>query len=150
MKRLTPLLLLLPVLASAQDRGAVAFNKACAQCHQARTPTEKQPVGPLGVRKPVGPYMDQVLDKKTLAEVQTWVRSPHRINPKTDCDTRLLPPDELDALTSYLSTVVVPPAPSRRMMLRKQMTEQVAARKARDKAEAEAKAKSQPKTQGKQ
>ncbi|GMU00310.1 hypothetical protein KH5H1_44300 [Corallococcus caeni] len=149
MKRLIPLLLLLPVVASAQERGEVAFNKACAQCHQARTPTENR-VGPLGVRKPVGPYMDQVLSKKTLVEVRTWVESPHRINPKTNCDTRLLSRDELDALTSYLSTVVVAPPPPRRMRLRKQMEEQVAELKARDKAEAEAKAKNQPKNQGKQ
>lgn len=38
MKRLIPLLLLLPALASAQERGEVAFNKACAQCHQAGAP----------------------------------------------------------------------------------------------------------------
>ncbi|MGE6756602.1 c-type cytochrome [Corallococcus interemptor] len=146
MKRLTPLLLLLlPALAGAQDRGAVAFNKACAQCHQARTPTEK-PNSLLAVRQPVGPYMDQVLKKKDLSEVRTWVESPHRINPKTNCDTRLLARDDLDALTSYLSTVVVAPPPTRRMRLRKQMDEQVSAR---NRAAAADKAKSQPKTQGK-
>ncbi|WP_375756534.1 c-type cytochrome [Corallococcus exercitus] len=148
MKRLIPLLLLLPVVASAQERGEVAFNKACAQCHQARTPTENR-VGPLGVRKPVGPYMDQVLSKKTLVEVRTWVESPHRINPKTNCDTRLLSRDELDGLTSFLSTVVVAPPPPRRMRLRKQLEQQVVARKARQKAEAEAKAKNPPQNQGK-
>ena len=147
MKRLIPLLLLLPALASAQERGEVAFNKACAQCHQARTPTEKS-TGLLGSRKPVGPYMDQVLRRKSLTEVRSWVESPHRINPKTNCDTRLLSRDELDGLTNFLSTVAVAPAPSRRMMLRKQMADQVMVRDARDKAEA--KAKSQPKNQGKQ
>ncbi|MBZ4372965.1 c-type cytochrome [Corallococcus sp. AS-1-6] len=146
MKRLPLMLLLLPALASAQERGEVAFNKACAQCHQARTPTET-PKSLLGVRQPVGPYMDQVLRKKSLTEVRTWVESPHRINPKTNCDTRLLSRDELDGLTSYLSTVVVAPPPTRRMRLRRQMEEQAAALQ---KADAEAKAKSQPKTQGKQ
>ncbi|NOK07609.1 cytochrome c [Corallococcus exercitus] len=146
MKRLTLMLLLLPALASAQERGEVAFNKACAQCHQARTPTEK-PKSLLGDRQPVGPYMDQVLRKKSLTEVRTWVESPHRINPKTNCDTRLLRPDELDGLTSYLATVVVaPPQETRRMRLRKQMVEQAAAL---EKTDAEAKAKSQPKNQGK-
>lgn len=71
---------------------------------------------------------------------------PHQINPKTDCDTRLLSRDDLDALTSYLATVVVPPPTSRRMRLRKQMDEQVAAR---EKADANEKAKSQQKNQGK-
>ncbi|WP_223642287.1 c-type cytochrome [Corallococcus sp. EGB] len=146
MQRLTLMLLLIPALASAQERGEVAFNKACAQCHQARTPTEK-PRSMLGIRPPVGPYMDQVLRKKSLAEVRTWVESPHRLNPKTDCDTRLLRPDELDALTSYLATVVVePPQETRRMRLRRQMEEQAAALQ---KADVEAKANSQPKNQGK-
>ena len=69
-----------------------------------------------------------------------------RINPKTNCATRLLAPGELDGLTSYLATVVVPPPPTRRMRLRRQMEEQAAAL---EKADAEAKAKSQPKNQGK-
>ncbi|MBN8229227.1 c-type cytochrome [Corallococcus macrosporus] len=149
MKRLTPLLLLLPALASAQDRGELAFTKACAQCHQARTPTEPQPKGVQGARAPVGPYMDQVLRRKNLKEVQTWVQSPHRINPKTNCDTRLLGPDDLDALTSFLATVTVAPPPTRQMMLRQQMDQLVTERAVREKAEAEAKAKSQPKNQGK-
>lgn len=148
MKRLTPLLLLLPALASAQERGELAFNKACAQCHQAQTPTEK-PKSLLGYREPVGPYMDQVLRKQSLTRIRTWVTSPHAINPKTNCDTRLLSPDDLDALTSFLATVTVPAAPPRRMLLRQQMEQQVAAREAREKAEAEAKAKSQPQNQGK-
>ncbi|RYZ37535.1 MAG: c-type cytochrome [Myxococcaceae bacterium] len=149
MKRLTPLLLLLPALASAQDRGELAFNKACAQCHRAEAPTEAQK-RVQGGRAPVGPSMGQVLQQKNLEQINTWVKAPHRINPKTNCDTRLLPSDELGALMSFLATVTVRPEPPRNMVLRQEMEQQAAERTRRKKAEAEAKAKqSQSTNQGK-
>ncbi|NOK16070.1 c-type cytochrome [Corallococcus carmarthensis] len=141
MKRLTPLLLLLPALASAQDRGELAFNKACAKCH----PAEAQKRS-FGERGPSGPPMSLVLQKKNLEQIRTWTVAPHRINPKTACDTRLLAADEMDALLSFLATVTVPTPPPRRMLLRQQL-EQGGTKPVREKPED--KPKSQPKTQGK-
>ncbi|NNB86072.1 c-type cytochrome [Corallococcus exiguus] len=143
MKRLTPLLLLLPALASAQDRGELAFNKACAKCHPAEVQKRS-----FGAREPAGPPMATVLRKKNLEEIRTWTVAPHRINPKTNCDTRLLAPDDMDALVSFLATVTVATPPPRRMLLRQQL-EQGGTQKVREQPEAEEQTKSQPKTQGK-
>ncbi|MBN9688238.1 MULTISPECIES: c-type cytochrome [unclassified Corallococcus] len=143
MKRLTPLLFLLPALASAQDRGALAFNQACAKCH----PAEVQKRA-FGERGPAGPAMAMVLRKKNLEEIREWTVAPHRINPKTNCDTRLLAPGDLDALMSFLATVTVPTPPPRRMLLRQQL-EQGGKQKPREQPESEENAKSQPKNQGK-
>ncbi|RKH30014.1 hypothetical protein D7Y13_14530 [Corallococcus praedator] len=149
MKRLTPLLLLLPALASAQDRGELAFNKACAQCHQAQAPSPA-PKRAKGTREPVGPAMDQVVRRKSLEEIHAWVQSPHRFNPKAICDTRLLGPDDLEPLMGFLATVTVPAEPPRRAVLKQRMEQQVTERTRRKKAEAEAKAKkSQSTNQGK-
>lgn len=149
MKRLIPLLLLLPALASAQSRGELAFSKACAQCHQAQPPsTDKK--RPFGARELVGPPMGQVLKKKNLEQIHTWVQAPQRIKPKTACDTRRLAPDDMDALMSFLATVTVPAPPPRRMRLQQQLNQQVEARAVREKAESQEKAKkSQPTNQGK-
>ncbi|MCY1036359.1 c-type cytochrome [Corallococcus sp. BB11-1] len=149
MKRLIPLLLLLPALASAQDRGELAFNKACTQCHQAQAPT-RPPKPVKGIRAPVAPAMDQVVRKKSLTQIHAWVQSPHRFNAKTACDTRLLAPDDLESLMSFLATVTVPAEPPRRVVLKQQREQQVVERTRRKKAEAEAKAKqSQSTNQGK-
>jgi cytochrome c len=141
MKRLTPLLLLLPALASAQDRGELAFNKACAKCH----PTEVQKPAP-GERAPAGPAVSQLLQRKDLEQIRTWTVSPHRINPKTNCDTRLLAPDDLDPLMSFLATVTVPTPPSRRTLLKQQLDQEGPAA-GREKPGSDV--KSQPKNQGK-
>ncbi|WP_158623660.1 c-type cytochrome [Corallococcus llansteffanensis] len=145
MKRLTPLLLLLPALASAQDRGELAFNKACARCHPVQAPTQAQKNTLFGGQPLVGPAMSQVMRKRNLDEVRTWVKAPYRVNPKTACETRLLAPDDLDALMGYLATVTVPATPPRNQLLREQVEQQTAEKARRKKVEP----KSQPTNQGK-
>ena len=145
MKRLTPLLLLLPALASAQDRGELAFNKACARCHPIQAPTEVQKGSLFGGQPAVGPAMDQVMRKRNLDQLRTWVKAPHRVNPKTACETRLLPPDDVDALVGYLATITVPVSPPRKQLLQEQVQQKSAEKARRKKVEP----KSQPTNQGK-
>ncbi|MHA7628100.1 hypothetical protein [Corallococcus sp. M7] len=147
MKRFFFLLPLLPVLASAQDQGELVFNQACSRCHLAQQPTERPKASIYGNRDPLGPAMSQVRQKMDLDQLRTWVKAPHRVNPRTACDTRLLAPEDLDALMGFLATVTVPTPPPRRQLLGDQVEQREKERTLQRKAEE--KAKTQSNNQGK-
>ncbi|NRD43439.1 c-type cytochrome [Corallococcus exiguus] len=147
MKRLFLLLPLLPALASAQDMGELVFTKACSRCHQAQQPTERPKASLYGNRDALGPAMSQVRQKMDLDQLRTWVKAPHRVNPKTACDTRLMAPEEMDALMGFLATVTIPTPPPRRQLLDVQVEQHEKERTLQRKAEE--KAKTQSNNQGK-
>ncbi|NOK39323.1 hypothetical protein HMI49_39750 [Corallococcus exercitus] len=147
MKRLFFLLTLLPALSSAQDRGELVFNQACSRCHQAQQPTERPKASLFATRDAVGPAMSQVRQKMDLDQLRAWVKAPYRINRKTACDTRLLAPEDTDALMGFLATVTVPTPPPRRQLLKDQVEQRESEHAAQRKAEE--KAKSQSTNQGK-
>ncbi|WP_223632951.1 c-type cytochrome [Corallococcus sp. EGB] len=130
---LLPALLLLAPLASAEDRGEVLFNQACSRCHVARVPTKAEPTsGLIAASRGNGPNLGELMQRRTYAQVRTWIQGPHRIRPDTGCDTRMLAPSDLDTLMSFLATASQPPEPPRKERLRQELEQQLAERRAKE------------------
>ncbi|RKH59456.1 c-type cytochrome [Corallococcus aberystwythensis] len=108
MKRLNLLVLLLaPGLALAQGGGQSAFNRACSRCHVAKATnpnTPKRSMGLKGAYKGSGPNLGNLMHKRTLSQVRTWIAAPHKVKPETGCDTRMLSASETEALLDFLVT----------------------------------------------
>lgn len=127
-------LLLLPGLAAASSPGESAFNTACASCHTVGAPApkgDKAASAAKGARAKVEPgtrtNLVELMQKRTPREVRTWVQAPHKVRRDTHCDTRLLAPEDLGALLSYVMLSVQPPAPSRQELLRQERQKDAAA-----------------------
>jgi len=121
-------LLLLPGLAGAASRGESAFNTACARCHTAGAPAPQQ--GDTAAKakgdaaaKAKAPASDkrtnlvELMRQRTPAQVRAWVQAPTKVRRDTDCDTRLLDPEDMSDLLSYVMLSSQPPAPSRKELL---------------------------------
>ncbi|GMU04645.1 hypothetical protein [Corallococcus caeni] len=123
MKRLHLLFLLLaPGIASAQASGETAFNRACVRCHVAQAPSvqAKAKARNSGLTKPypgAGPNLGEVMHRRSVQQVRTWIDNPTKVNPKTGCDTRRLADSEKNALIQFLATRAQPPPPPRDEML---------------------------------
>ncbi|WP_426756448.1 c-type cytochrome [Myxococcus sp. Y35] len=140
MKRLSLLsLLLLPGLAAgAADEGKLAFEKACARCHTVTPQGQSKGKGkraqaakPLPTEKRGrGTDLGPLIPKRTPEQLRTWIAAPNQVKPKTTCDTRLLPATDRDLLLSYLAHSLHPPPPSREELLRQQLKQDLAARRA--------------------
>ncbi len=69
-----------------------------------------------------------LVQQRTPEQLRTWISGPHRINPKTNCDTRLLPDSDRELLLNYLAVSLHPPPPTREELLRQQLKNDLAAR----------------------
>ncbi|MCY1044371.1 c-type cytochrome [Corallococcus sp. bb12-1] len=150
MKRLTLLILLLaPGLASAQAGGQTAFRKACARCHIARVDapgTKARPRSNLVGRYPgAGPNLGELLPKRNLSQVRTWIDAPYKVKAGTGCDTRLLAEADKDRLISFLVSRTQPPAKRRDVAQRQELEKGLA-----EQREQQARRKADPKNPPKQ
>ncbi|NPC68608.1 c-type cytochrome [Corallococcus exiguus] len=121
MKRLHLLFLLLaPGIASAQASGETAFKRACVRCHVAQAPSvqaKKQSRGLTRSYPGAGPNLGEVMSRRSVDQVRTWIDNPTKVNRKTGCDTRRLADSEKNALIQFLATRAQPPPPPRDEML---------------------------------
>ncbi len=129
-------MLLLPGLAlGASDEGKLAFEKACARCHTvtpqgqggAKSATAAKPAltRKRGGGKDLGPLVPQ----RTPEQLRTWIAGPTQVNPKTSCDTRLLPEEDRDRVLTYLALSLHPPPPPREELLRQQLKQDLEKRR---------------------
>jgi len=133
-------LLLLSPLASAEEGGETAFNRACAGCHAAN-------VAPRGKKSTGGkaaPELEVLLGSRTPQQLREWVQAPHKVRPQTHCDTRLLEASEVDSLLSYLATRSQPPPPPREELLRQQLQRELAERRVRKQRQTDDAVRRQP------
>ncbi|NVJ07686.1 c-type cytochrome [Myxococcus sp. AM001] len=139
MKRLSLLsLLLLPGLAAgASDEGKLAFDKACAGCHTVtpqaqgngkRTKTAAKPIPTE--KRGRGTDLGPLILKRTPEHLRAWIAGPNQVKRKTTCDTRLLPVNDRELLLTYLAQSIHPPPPSREELLREQLKQDLATRRA--------------------
>lgn len=121
MKRLHLLFLLLaPGIASAQASGQTAFNRACARCHVVQAPSVQAKKQSRGLTQPyagAGPNLGEVMQRRSVEEVRTWIDDPTKVNPRTGCDTQRLAESEKNLLLQFLAVRSQPPPPSRDVML---------------------------------
>ena len=120
-------LLSLPALAANPDVGSGAFSAACTRCHAATQVAagQKDPHADRSNARPgAGPDLTEALLEKGYDPVRAWIQNPGRSRRDTACDTRQLPPEQLDDLMAYLLSRVVPEAPPRKERLRKAMSEE--------------------------
>ena len=75
-------------------------------------------------RPGAGPDLTEALLEKGYDPVRAWIQNPGRSRGDTACDTRQLPPAQLDDLMAFLLSRVVPEAPTRKERLRRAMSEE--------------------------
>ncbi|HVP59493.1 MAG TPA: hypothetical protein VMT11_02950 [Myxococcaceae bacterium] len=120
-------LLSLPALAANPDLGAGAFSSACARCHAAtQVPAgQKEPHADRRNARPgAGPDLTEALLEEGYDAVRAWIQNPGRSRRETSCDTRELPPGQLDDLMAFLVSRVVPEQPSRKERRARALTEE--------------------------
>ncbi|WIG94435.1 c-type cytochrome [Myxococcus sp. SDU36] len=145
MKRLSLLsIILIPGLAvSATDEGKLAFEKACARCHTVtpqshgtgKSTTASKPAPPKTRTRAID--LGPLLSQRTPEQLRTWIAAPTQVNRKTNCDTRLLPEADRDLLFTFLALSIHPPPPQREETLRKQLQQDLEARRARKQRKAQ-------------
>jgi mono/diheme cytochrome c family protein len=122
-------LLSLPALAANPDNGAAAFATACARCHaatQVRTGETGPKVDRQNARPGAGPDITEALLARGYDWTRAFIQSPAKVRRDASCDTRQLPPAQLDDLMGYLVARVVPEEPSRKERLAKKLSEEQA------------------------
>lgn len=119
----------LPALAANATVGAEAFASGCSRCHAAT----QVPAGATephadrrNARPGAGPDLTEALLAQGYDKVRAWIEKPGRANRETACDTRQVPPAQLDDLMTYLVSQVVPAQPSRKERLRGKLSEEQA------------------------
>ena len=134
---LLPLLLLPGLAVGAANEGKLAFEKACARCHSVSPVTQDQQnkssaASKIKPRQKRGRSMDlaPMVQQRTPEQLRTWIAGPHRLNPKTNCDTRLLPDSDRELLLNYLAVSLHPTPPTREDLLRQQLKKDLADRSA--------------------
>ena len=119
-------LLSLPALAADPEVGSTGFSAACARCHAATQVKagEKAPrVDRRNARPGAGPDLTEALVQQGYDPVRTWIQAPAKMRKDTSCDTRQLPPAQIDDLMAYLMSRVVPEQPSRKERLANALAE---------------------------
>jgi cytochrome c len=119
-------LLSLPALAANPEVGATAFASACARCHAATQvrPGESTPRADRKNARPgAGPDLGEALVEKGYDPVRSWIQAPLKVRRDATCDTRLLPPAQLDDVMAYLVTRLVPAGPARKERLERSLSE---------------------------
>ena len=114
--KLPLVLLLVAVPAFASGKGELVFQKACSACHTVTPPKANGKSQPPPQTRGAGPDLATVVKGKTSEALRTWIAAPHRLNPKTGCDTRAALGD-VDELLEYLyvmSRPLPPPDAARR------------------------------------
>lgn len=127
-KLLLVALLALPAAALANDPGEQLFAQACASCHTARSPeVPAPPPDPNNPGPTTGPNLGEVVRNKDAAALRAWIAAPHLVRPGTGCDTRLVKPQQVDVLLSYLVTASLAPLPPKAELLRQQLDSHMSA-----------------------
>jgi len=119
-------LLALPALAADPEVGSAGFATACARCHAATQVKsgEKAPrVDRKNARPGAGPDLTEALVTQGYDPVKSWIQNPTKVRKDTPCDTRQLPPGQIDDLLAYLMSRVVPEQPSRKERLANALAE---------------------------
>lgn len=128
MLRVAPLLCLLglPALAADPSVGSTGFASACANCHavtQVKAGEKSPRVDRQNARPGAGPDLAEALVKKGYDPVRTWIESPVKVRKDTSCDTRQLPPAEIDNLMAFLMSRAVSEEPPRKERLANALAE---------------------------
>ncbi|MFP2931220.1 hypothetical protein ACLESO_39725 [Pyxidicoccus sp. 3LG] len=128
------LMLSLPGLASAQDGGRTAFEKACAQCHTVSPPAQSSARKAMKSNlrdEPVrGPDLGELVPKRSPEKLRAWIEAPNSVRKEARCDTRLLADGDLELVLGYLAISTQPPPPPREELLRQQLKKDLAERRA--------------------
>ena len=128
----------LPLHAQA-DEGRDAFTRACARCHaatavpevaEASANTQSSPARrpSVDVRPGTPPDLGRIAASRSFEALSLWVAGPHRVNPDTGCDTRILEEHERTALLAYLQTLARPATASRDAELERNLSRSLKAR----------------------
>jgi mono/diheme cytochrome c family protein len=119
-------LLSLPALAADPEVGSAGFASACARCHaatQVKAGENTPRIDRKNARPGAGPDLTEALLQKGYDPVRTWIESPVKVRKDTACDTRQLPPAQIDDLLAYLMSQVVPEQPNRKERLANALAE---------------------------
>lgn len=121
-KLLLVALLASPAAALANEPGEQLFAQACARCHVVRSPElPAPPPDPNAPTPTTGPNLGEVVRTQSAAALRTWIAAPHVVRPGTGCDTRLVKPQQVDVLLSYLVTASLAPLPPKAELLRRNL-----------------------------